>query len=286
MSRVTRVREEYEVQLEPLLEVSWSGAFPEPASLATELAAQGADPGAAGAGLGAGGAGPGQRPAAARLPADGQGPRRGPGQRRTAGQGGDLLLVLFKGYLLGIVLAFVLTSLAVSTQLGRDLLGTLTAMFNPLPAIAAAAGAALVRPGPEQPDLRAGAFGALGAGAEHLCRFPRCLGDPAHGRAQLRPAWPALRPADPGAGGAAVDSRRAEDRLGLRLAHADRRELVFGASSGKGGLGWYIFQNRNELYTDKVFAGLAVVVLIGLLVENLVFGSIERLTVKRWGVQR
>ena len=27
-------------------------------------------------------------------------------------------------------------------------------------------------------------------------------------------------------------------------------------------------------------------VLIGLLVENLVFGSIERLTVKRWGVQR
>ena len=54
----------------------------------------------------------------------------------------------------------------------------------------------------------------------------------------------------------------------------------------QGGLGWYIFQNRNELYTDKVFAGLAVVVLIGLLVENLVFGSIERLTVKRWGVQR
>ena len=44
--------------------------------------------------------------------------------------------MLFKGYLLGIVLAFVLTSLAVSTQLGRDLLGTLTAMFNPLPAIA------------------------------------------------------------------------------------------------------------------------------------------------------
>ena len=28
-------------------------------------------------------------------------------------------------------------------------------------------------------------------------------------------------------------------------------ELFFGASSGQGGLGWYIFQNRNELYTDK-----------------------------------
>src|SRR5450830_1191492 len=63
-------------------------------------------------------------------------------------------------------------------------------------------------------------------------------------------------------------------------------ELVFGATSGKGGLGWYIFQNRNELYTDKVFAGLAVVILIGLLVENLVFDTFERLTVKRWGMQR
>src|SRR5690606_21664128 len=62
--------------------------------------------------------------------------------------------------------------------------------------------------------------------------------------------------------------------------------LVVGASSGKGGLGWYIFQNRNELYTDKVFAGLAAVILIGLLVENLVFASIERVTVKRWGMQR
>lgn len=63
-------------------------------------------------------------------------------------------------------------------------------------------------------------------------------------------------------------------------------ELVFGASSGKGGLGWYIFQNRNELYTDRVFAGLALVVLIGLAVESLGFAVVERVTVRRWGQQR
>jgi NitT/TauT family transport system permease protein len=63
-------------------------------------------------------------------------------------------------------------------------------------------------------------------------------------------------------------------------------ELVFGATSGKGGLGWYIFQNRNELYTEKVFAGLAAVILIGLLVENILFRNIERRTVQRWGMQR
>ena len=46
------------------------------------------------------------------------------------------LVVLLQGYVCGIVLAFLLTTLAVSTQFGRDLLSTLTAMFNPLPAIA------------------------------------------------------------------------------------------------------------------------------------------------------
>ena len=46
------------------------------------------------------------------------------------------LAVLLKGYVAGIVGALVLTTLAVSTQFGRDLLSTLTSMFNPLPAIA------------------------------------------------------------------------------------------------------------------------------------------------------
>ncbi|RLM52602.1 ABC transporter permease subunit, partial [Halobellus sp. Atlit-31R] len=63
-------------------------------------------------------------------------------------------------------------------------------------------------------------------------------------------------------------------------------ELVFGSTSGQGGLGWYIFQSRNELFTDKVFAGLAAVILIGLAVEHLVVQTLERLTVRRWGMQR
>ena len=62
--------------------------------------------------------------------------------------------------------------------------------------------------------------------------------------------------------------------------------MGLGAIQRQGQVGWYIFQNRNELYTDMVFAGLAVVILIGLRVENLVFDSLERVTVKRWGMQR
>ncbi|MGH8800583.1 MAG: ABC transporter permease, partial [Casimicrobiaceae bacterium] len=44
--------------------------------------------------------------------------------------------VLLMGYAAGIFLAAVLTSVAISSRVGTDLLETLTSMFNPLPAIA------------------------------------------------------------------------------------------------------------------------------------------------------
>lgn len=62
-------------------------------------------------------------------------------------------------------------------------------------------------------------------------------------------------------------------------------ELVFGVSSGKGGLGWFIFERRNLLEIPDVFAGLLTVILIGLIVENLFFRTLERRTVMRWGMQ-
>jgi NitT/TauT family transport system permease protein len=63
-------------------------------------------------------------------------------------------------------------------------------------------------------------------------------------------------------------------------------ELVFGATSRSGGLGWFIYENRNELETPSVFAGLFVVIIIGLLVESVIFRFIESRTVRRWGMQR
>jgi NitT/TauT family transport system permease protein len=63
-------------------------------------------------------------------------------------------------------------------------------------------------------------------------------------------------------------------------------ELVFGVSSRSGGLGWYIFEARAELETPKVFAGLFTVIVIGLFVESFVFRAIENRTVLRWGMQR
>ena len=62
-------------------------------------------------------------------------------------------------------------------------------------------------------------------------------------------------------------------------------ELVFGASSGSGGVGWYIFQNKNMLDIPNVFAGLLTVIIFGLLVENLIFKTVEKKTISRWGMQ-
>ena len=62
-------------------------------------------------------------------------------------------------------------------------------------------------------------------------------------------------------------------------------ELVFGVSSGQGGLGWFIFENRNLLDIPAVFAGLLTVIVIGLIVENVVFQTIERHTILKWGMK-
>jgi NitT/TauT family transport system permease protein len=61
-------------------------------------------------------------------------------------------------------------------------------------------------------------------------------------------------------------------------------EPIFGVSSGKGGLGWFIFENRNLLDIPAVFAGLLTVIVIGLVVENLIFRTIERNTIRKWGL--
>ncbi|KGU55919.1 ABC transporter permease [Xanthomonas phaseoli pv. phaseoli] len=200
---------------------------------------------------------------------------------------GASLRVLAQGYALGVLLAFVLTALAASTRWGRDVLGTLTAMFNPLPAIALLPLALLW-------------FG-LGTGSlvfvlVHSVLWPLAL--TTYAGFQAVPDTLRMAGRNYGLRGpryvaqllipAALPAILSGLKIGWAFAWRTliAAELVFGATSGQGGLGWYIFQNRNELYTDKVFAGLAMVIVLGLLVEGVVFQAIERLTVRRWGMQR
>jgi NitT/TauT family transport system permease protein len=197
------------------------------------------------------------------------------------------ITLLAQGYLLGIFAAFALTSLAVSSRIGRDLLSTLTSMFNPLPAIALLP-LALLWFGLGKVSLIFVLVHsvlwplalATYAGFQGVPETLR-MGGRNYGLRGLRFVVLILVPS-------ALPAILSGLRIGWAFAWRTliAAELFFGATSGKGGLGWYIFQNRNELYTDKVFAGLISVILIGLLVESLGFDTLERLTVRRWGMQR
>jgi NitT/TauT family transport system permease protein len=50
------------------------------------------------------------------------------------------------------------------------------------------------------------------------------------------------------------------------------------------GLGWLIFGAQEFLNTDVMLAGIAVIAIIGLALEKLVFQPIENFTVVRWGM--
>jgi NitT/TauT family transport system permease protein len=50
------------------------------------------------------------------------------------------------------------------------------------------------------------------------------------------------------------------------------------------GLGWMIFGAREFLNTDVMMAGIAVIGIIGLTLEKLVFQKIEDYTIVRWGM--
>lgn len=197
------------------------------------------------------------------------------------------LQVLLTGYSLGVLLAGALTSLAVSTRFGGDLLSTLTSMFNPLPAIALLP-LAMLWFGLGMPSL---VFVII-----HSVLWPVALNTQTgflgvsetqrmagrnYGLRGLTYVWRILVPA-------AFPSILAGLKIGWAFAWRTliAAELVFGVASRSGGLGWFIFEHRNELQTDYVFAGLMTVILIGLFVEEVVFRTISQRTVVRWGLER
>jgi NitT/TauT family transport system permease protein len=76
---------------------------------------------------------------------------------------------------------------------------------------------------------------------------------------------------------------------GLRLAFQRAWIAVVGAemlAASDFGLGWVIFDAKEFLNADIMLGSLAVIGAIGFLFERLVFGSLERGTVLRWGMVR
>jgi NitT/TauT family transport system permease protein len=76
---------------------------------------------------------------------------------------------------------------------------------------------------------------------------------------------------------------------GLRQSFLRSWVAVIGAemlAASDFGLGWVIFDAKEFLNTDVMLAALVMIGLIGFLTERLVFGSLERATIYRWGMAR
>ncbi len=194
--------------------------------------------------------------------------------------------ILAGGYLAGLVLAAVLTMLAITSRLGTDMLETFTAMFNPLPAIALLP-LALIWFGLGKGALTFVIIHSVlwavalntHSGFLSVSSTLRMVGRN-YGLTGLSYVARILIPA-------AFPSILTGLKIGWAFAWRTliAAELVFGVASGQGGLGWFIYENKNLLEIANVFAGLFTVILIGLVVENVVFRTIEQRTVRRWGMQ-
>jgi sulfonate transport system permease protein len=207
---------------------------------------------------------------------------------------GDLLqkvwnsvVLLLKGYGLGLTLAMCFTALAMMSRIGNDLLETLTSAFNPLPAIALLPLAFLWFGLGDVSIIFVLVHSVLWAvalnthsGFKSVSNTLRMVGRN-YGLKGPRFIAKILVPA-------AFPSIVTGLKIGWAFAWRTliAAELVFGVSSGQGGLGWFIYESKNMLDIPTMFAGLLTVIIIGLVVENLIFRNVEAVTVRRWGMQQ
>lgn len=194
--------------------------------------------------------------------------------------------VLMLGYVLGITIAGILVGLAATSRFGASLLETLAATLMPLPSIVLLPMAMLwfglgidalifVLLHAVIWVVAMNTHAGFGAVSETLRMVGRNYGLSLPGYV-LRILVPAAFPS-------ILSGLKVGWAFAWRTLVA--AELIFGTSARSGGLGWYIYTNKNELEITNVFAGLLAVIAIGLIVDSFIFRTIERKTLKKWGMQ-
>ena len=194
--------------------------------------------------------------------------------------------VLLMGYAAGLAFAALFLVVAVSTRIGSDFLSTMTAMFQPLPAISLLP-LAMLWFGLGIPSLIFVTIHSVlwavslstHVGFMSVSETLRMVGRN-YGLRGIQYIFKILVPA-------AFASILTGLKIGWAFAWRTLigAELVFGAAAGNGGLGWMIFEKGDNLDTPYVFAALFMVIVIGLIVENVIFRNVEIRTIQKWGMQ-
>lgn len=195
------------------------------------------------------------------------------------------LRVLLIGMAVGSILAVVLTTLAVWTRFGEDLLIVLSSMLNPLPSIAILPLAILWFGLSSKALVFVVANAVIWPIAININTGFRTVNPTILSVGQniglnrwrliTEVLFPAALPHT-------ISGVKTAWAFGWRTIVAS--ELVFGVAGGHGGLGYFINNSRYYLKIPDVFAGLVTIACIGLAID-LVFILIERRTVVRWGMK-
>jgi NitT/TauT family transport system permease protein len=195
------------------------------------------------------------------------------------------LRLLGEGVAIGAAVAAVLVVFATLTKVGEDLLALLTAVLNPLPGVAVLPLAMLLFGLNENAILFVIANAtiwpiaiAVSTGFKTANQTLVAVGRNI-GLSRVRVITDVLAPA---ALPSTITGLKTAWAFGWRTIIAS--ELFFGVAGNKGGLGNFINDARNNLFTDRLMAGLLTIAMLGVLFETL-FGVIERRTVVRWGMK-
>jgi NitT/TauT family transport system permease protein len=197
----------------------------------------------------------------------------------------ETLSVILQSFAISVALAIVLTGLAVANSWVRELLSVLTGIFQPLPSIALLPMAILwfgftreslvfvvvmAMVWPIASSLTVG-FATISPTLFRLARNYE-LG---HFSVMSEILLPAALPM-------MISGLRVGWGFGWRTVVA--AELVFGATGSGGGIGWYINNSRLFMNITDGFAGILLVVIVGLLTESL-FRMVQYFTTHKWGTE-
>ncbi|WP_136419524.1 ABC transporter permease subunit [Herbaspirillum sp. ST 5-3] len=205
-------------------------------------------------------------------------------ENALAGYFANSMTSLFSGFGLGVLVAVIATIFAVNSRIGEDILHTITALGTPLPAVGVLPVAMLMFGLTFKMVLFVGAWATMFPVAQNMF-----MGFKTSSKTILNVGR------NIGLTGIAYTLKvRIPDTLpsiltGLRTGFSNgfralvALEMVIGAATGSGGLGWFIMNGKNQMDAPTVFAGLFATMFVGIAIEAL-FGFVEKHTTKKYGM--
>jgi NitT/TauT family transport system permease protein len=182
-------------------------------------------------------------------------------------------------------LAVIITGLAVSNKWMRELLSVLTGIFQPLPSIALLPMAILWFGFSRQSVVFVVVMAMIWPIASSLTVGFATISPTLYrlGRNyELSPFRLMTEVLLPAALPMMISGLRVGWGFGWRTVVA--AELVFGATGSGGGIGWYINNSRLFMNITDGFAGILLVVIVGLITESL-FRMVQHFTTHKWGTE-